>query len=96
MAKKEAAPKAKKVPSRRCVVTGAIRPKAELIRVVHTPDGAIVPDPTGRMKGRGAYVTKSREVIQQAMKKHSLDRSLGVEVPDAVYALLLSLVEAHE
>ena len=30
--------------------------KKEMIRVVKTTEGTIVPDTTGRMNGRGAYV----------------------------------------
>ena len=34
----------KKIPMRTCVGCGTVRPKKELIRVVMTPEGEILPD----------------------------------------------------
>ena len=37
------------------------RPKKELMRVVRTPEGEVLLDPTGRLNGRGSYVCASDE-----------------------------------
>ena len=42
-----------------------------MIRVVKTTEGTIVPDTTGRMNGRGAYVC-SLECLGKAMKNKGL------------------------
>ena len=54
----------KKVPLRKCVVTGEQLPKKELIRVVRNKEGEVFIDPTGKMNGRGAYLKLSHEVIE--------------------------------
>ena len=46
----------RKIPMRKCVITNERFPKNELIRVVRTPEGEIVVDPTGRKNGHGAYL----------------------------------------
>ena len=38
---------------RRCIASGELRPKAELIRFVADPGGTVVPDLAGRLPGRG-------------------------------------------
>ncbi len=55
-------------PERRCLVTGETGPKAGLVRFVVGPDGAVVPDITGKLPGRGLYVTASRPILEQARK----------------------------
>jgi hypothetical protein len=55
-------------PERRCLVTGETGPKAGLVRFVLGPDGTVVPDVTGKLPGRGMYVTASRPILEQARK----------------------------
>ncbi len=82
----------KKVPLRKCVVTGEMLPKKSMIRVVRSKEGVVSVDPTGKMSGRGAYVSKSEEVVEMARKKNSLDRQLEVKIPDEIYEELLKLI----
>ena len=82
----------KKVPLRKCVVTGEMLPKKSMIRVVRSKEGVVSVDPTGKMSGRGAYVSKSEEVIEMARKKNSLERQLEVKIPDEIYEELLKLI----
>ena len=56
----------REAPERRCLVTGETGPKAGLVRFVLSPDGAVVPDITGKLPGRGMYVTASRPILEQA------------------------------
>lgn len=53
-------------PRRRCIVTGEERPRAELVRFVVSPDGAIVPDVDGRLPGRGLWTLARRDVVAAA------------------------------
>ena len=85
--------KEKKIPLRKCVITNEQHPKSELLRVVRTPEGEVVIDTTGKVRGHGAYVCKKKSVIQMAKKKQTLNRHLEVEVPDHIYDELLALVE---
>ena len=59
--------------------------KRSLIRVVRTPDGTIILDATGKKSGRGAYICRSAECLEKAVKSHGLERSLKMAVPPEVY-----------
>ncbi len=83
----------KKIPLRKCVATGEQCPKKDLVRIVKNKEGQIFIDYTGKQNGRGAYLKKTKEAIELAKKKGSLDRSLEVKVPDEIYEELLKNVE---
>ena len=85
----------KKMPRRRCVATGESLPKKELLRIVRTPSGEVIIDESGRQNGRGAYLKKSKEALEQAIKRKALVRALECEIPDEVYAKLAEMFE-HE
>ena len=53
-------------PLRRCIVTGEVRPQAELIRFVIGPDRVVVPDLAGRLPGRGLWLTPRRDIVAAA------------------------------
>lgn len=82
----------RKVPLRKCVVTGEMLPKKEMIRVVRSKEGEVSVDVTGKKSGRGAYVSKSEQAIEEARKKNSLARQLEAAVPDEVYEELIKLI----
>ncbi len=84
--------KVRKIPMRTCVVTREKLPKAELIRVVRTPEGNVVIDESGKANGRGAYLKKDKEVFLKAKKSKVLNRMLEVEVPDKVFEDLNDLL----
>lgn len=81
----------RKIPMRKCVSTGEMKPKKEMIRIVRTTEGEVKVDATGKLNGRGAYLTLSEEVILLAKKKGSLQRHLEVKVDDSIYNELLEL-----
>lgn len=62
------------------------RPKRELQRIVRTPDGTVVLDPSGRMNGRGAYVCEGTECLTNAIKKGALTRALDTQLPPTFLA----------
>lgn len=85
--------KIKKVPLRKCVVTNEQHPKMEMFRVVRTPEGNVVVDLTGKVRGHGAYVCKKKTVIIASKKKKVLDRHLETVVPDTIYEEMLEILE---
>ena len=85
--------KTRKVPLRKCVITGERVEKRELFRVVRTPEGIVSVDVTGKMNGRGVYLIKDISVIKKAMKTKKLDRHLETTVPDEVYQTLLGMFD---
>ena len=88
--------KQKKLPLRKCVVTQDMLPKKELIRVVRTPEGDVVIDLTGKMNGRGAYLSRDTDVIRLAEKKRTLDHHLKVKTTDDLYEQLKKTVAGGE
>ncbi|MCL1949769.1 MAG: YlxR family protein [Turicibacter sp.] len=82
----------RKIPMRKCVITGEKKPKQELIRIVREPETALVSvDKSGRKNGRGVYLHLSPEVVAKARKKNALGRHLEAEVPAAIYDELENL-----
>lgn len=77
--------KTKKIPMRRCVVTGEQLPKKELLRIVKNKEGQILVDLTGKINGRGAYIKKDLEVLNKAKKSKILERKLEVEIKEELY-----------
>ncbi len=82
------APAPKKIPMRQCVGCREHRPKRELIRVVHTPEGKVMLDFSGKANGRGAYLCRSTECLRRAVRSRALERAFGAQVPEDVLARL--------
>lgn len=76
--------KPKKVPMRMCVGCREMKPKRELLRVVRSPEGEISFDLTGRRNGRGAYVCRSSQCLERAIRQKQLERAFSAPVSDAV------------
>lgn len=85
--------KQRKIPMRKCVVSGEMYPKKELVRIVRNKEGQIAIDPTGKMSGRGAYIALDPKVAKQAWKRHSLNRAFNTEVSDEFYQELVDYTE---
>ena len=72
--------KVAEVPERRCIVTGEVRNKEDLLRVVIGPDGSVVPDLEERLPGRGLWLCPSRDVINTACAKNAFARAARQKV----------------
>ena len=83
----------KKIPMRLCLATNQPFPKKEMFRVVRTPEGEVKLDLVGKMNGRGAYISKSKEAIELAKAKKVLEKKLEIAIPDEVYEELLKNIE---
>ncbi|OLO40931.1 RNA-binding protein [Alkalihalophilus pseudofirmus] len=84
--------KQRKVPLRKCIVTNEMKPKKELIRVVRSPEGEVSIDKTGKLNGRGAYISNGKDYFEQAKKKDILSRHLNVKVSEEIYDQLIEQV----
>ena len=82
----------KKIPLRQCVITKERVPKSELIRVVKDNTGVVTVDVTGKANGKGAYIMKNNDVLEQAIKTKALDRALEVTIPESVYEELKNII----
>jgi uncharacterized protein len=83
----------RKVPMRKCVATGVMLPKKELVRIVRSKEGEVSIDLTGKKSGRGAYLSRDKEAVLLAKKKNILANHLEVTITDALYEELLELIE---
>ena len=77
---------------RMCVACREMKPKKELLRVVRTPEGEIVPDETGRRNGRGAYLCRSEACLNKALKIRALDRALEQPLTEAAVDALRQVI----
>ena len=86
----------KHIPLRQCLGCREMKPKAELVRVVRSPEGAVSVDLRGKAPGRGAYVCRSVDCLKKALRSKALSRSLDVEIPPEVYDLLTGQMEESD
>lgn len=75
----------KKIPMRRCVVSGESCPKKDLLRIVRKPDGSIAVDLSGKLNGKGAYLKKDIEILKIAKQKKSLQKALDVDIGEDIF-----------
>ncbi|WP_251390005.1 RNase P modulator RnpM [Mediterraneibacter agrestimuris] len=88
----------RRIPLRKCVGCGEMKPKKELIRVLRTEENEIVLDTTGKKNGRGAYICNSKDCFAKAVKSKGLERSFKQAIPAKVYERLekeMSEIEAR-
>lgn len=83
----------KKISLRKCLVKKSMLPKEDLLRIVKNKDGEIKVDPSFNLPGRGAYLSKDKQVIEIAKKKKVLDRAFSTKVDESIYNELIKLVE---
>ncbi len=77
--------KAKKIPQRMCVGCQMMKNKKELLRIVRTPDGAVVLDASGKKAGRGAYLCSNEDCLTKAVKEKRLERALQHAVDPLIF-----------
>jgi predicted RNA-binding protein YlxR (DUF448 family)/ribosomal protein L7Ae-like RNA K-turn-binding protein len=79
-------------PLRRCIVTRQTLPKAQMIRFVIGPMRELVPDPGGRLPGRGLWLVAQDDVLRKALKQGAFAKAArgSVGVPGDLHALIVS------
>ena len=77
--------KVKKIPQRKCVICGEKKDKKDLLRIVNNKEEGILIDNTGKKNGRGAYICKSKDCIEQAKKTRKLNKVFKTEISNDLY-----------
>lgn len=77
--------KQKKIPQRTCIACREAQDKKNLLRIVKTPAGEFLPDESGKLSGRGAYVCKKQECVLKMTKAKLLHKAFSMEVDAEVY-----------
>ena len=87
--------------SRMCAVTREVRPIDELIRFVVSPQGEVIPDLKRKLPGRGLWISASRKVVAEAVRRHQFGKGFRRDVrvapalaDDTEVLLVRSVVEA--
>ncbi|MBF0166952.1 MAG: RNA-binding protein [Alphaproteobacteria bacterium] len=80
---------------RRCLASGQIRPKVEMIRFAVSPDGVLVPDLAARLPGRGLWLSPERDMVNTALTKGLFAKAARqkVAVPPDLAERLLDLAK---
>lgn len=76
-----------------CVGCREMKEKRDLIRIVRTPEGEAVLDPTGKRSGRGAYVCRQEECLRRAIRQKQLERQLEINLTEEISGMLTSEME---
>src|SRR5699024_7372830 len=84
--------KRRKVPLRKCLVTQELKPKEDLIRLVITKDNEIFIDPTGKVNGRGAYLSYNKYVILKAQEENKLVQAFKMKINTEIYDELIEYI----
>lgn len=75
-------------PQRTCIGCREVKYKREMIRLVRTPAGEVIIDPTGKANGRGIYLCRQLTCWDKGLKKERLAQSLKVNLsPEEVTVL---------
>ena len=86
----------KTYPQRMCIGCREMKEKYELIRIVKNKEGNISFDTTGKLPGRGAYVCKTRECLEKAVKNKGFERSVKSPLPEDVLSRLCEEMNSFE
>lgn len=87
--------KQRKIPQRKCIVTNELKPKKEMIRIVRNKEQEVSIDPSGKMNGRGAYLTIDKAIIQQAKEQRVLEKTFKVAIDVSLYEELEQLADGQ-
>src|SRR6478752_405496 len=86
---------------RMCAVSREVRPIDELIRFVVAPSGEVMADLKRKLPGRGLWVSASRRVVAEAVRRHQFGKGFKRDVrvaptlaADTEALLVRSVVEA--
>lgn len=82
-----------KVILRTCAYSRKVNDRQTMFRVVKTPNHEIKIDLTYHLQGHGVYLSKDKEVITNAKKRHSLEKCLKVVDCQNIYDELINLLD---
>jgi len=86
--------KTRKIPMRMCVGCREMKEKRSLLRIVKSPEGMISFDRVGKAPGRGAYICKSKECLDKAVRQRQLERALETKIEQSVFSQLMEEIDA--
>ena len=82
-----------KIIYRICAYSRKKNDRQSMFRVVKTPNHEIHIDLTYVLQGRGAYLSKDKDIIMSAKKRHVLERQLKVVDCQNIYDQMIDLLK---
>ena len=79
---------------RMCVGCREMKEKRQLLRIVKNAEGQISFDRVGKDPGRGAYICRSAECLEKAVRQRQLERALETRIDESVFAQLMEEIHA--
>ena len=70
-------------PERKCVLTGRVAGRDQLLRLALSPEGGVFPDALARAPGRGAWIGVTRAELDEAVAKGRLKGALARSFKDS-------------
>lgn len=86
----------RKVPMRKCIASGEMKPKKEMVRLVRSKDGIVSIDPSGKKNGRGAYISLDTALVQKAKDKKLISQALNATIEQSFYDELIEYIEYRQ
>ena len=83
----------RKVILRTCACSRKVLDRESMFRVVKTPNHEIRIDLAYKLQGRGAYLSKDKDIILTAKKRHVLEKQLKVVDVQNIYDELINLLD---
>jgi len=71
---------AHKEPERMCIGCRKKTSKHSLVRIVRSTDGIVLVDPSGKVRGRGAYFHTNDDCYEQAIRRKRLETALQTRI----------------
>ncbi len=82
-------------PERKCILSGKVLPRENLIRLARDPDGRILPDVRAKAPGRGAWIAPDQAALEAAQGNGKLRGALSrafktgdIAIPDDLADLI--------
>ena len=88
--------KPKKIPQRMCIACHEMQDKKQMLRIVRTSSGEILPDASGKVAGRGAYICDKPECIKKLKKYRLLNKTFSCEISEETYAAVEEAILADK
>ena len=83
----------RKIILRTCICSRKLLDRQSMFRVVKTPNHEIIIDSTYVAQGRGAYLSKDKDIILTAKKRHLIEKHLKVNDAQSIYDDLIDLLK---
>ena len=80
-------------PERTCIACRSKGSKENFVKIIKNKSGEFAIERDKKLEGRGAYVCKSKECFEKAVKQRQLERALETRIDEAVFSQLMEEID---